>query len=264
MPSGVSALWGFVANGHQAMRHVSFSLSEIPYGGFSPVRLQAGRQRQPSPSRAYMPPKLLRFPLTVAQRAIAALCRRRGGIRPNSPAQRPLARRRVIVSRRVIAYYGLIRASASLPPAYLLRLVDTLRGRGSQLLSACPCFRAIGLTPADRVVIGCSNATRDSLRRILNVSASALTRQLSSRRPVNEAAPFALCYGPETCLPFTDKGFYIRAFVPQVASQERRISLRGKSTNYRGWTYTNWTSSLVGCTRMDRISYWSRSEIPVD
>ena len=38
--SGVSALSGFVANGHQAMHHVSFSPSKIPYGGFSPVRLQ--------------------------------------------------------------------------------------------------------------------------------------------------------------------------------------------------------------------------------
>jgi hypothetical protein len=76
MPSGVSALWGFVANGHQAVQHVSNSLSKIPYGGFSPVRLQTGRQRQPSPFRAYMPPKLLQFQLTVAHRAIAALSRR--------------------------------------------------------------------------------------------------------------------------------------------------------------------------------------------
>ena len=36
-------------SGHQALHHVSFSPSKIPYGGFSPVRLQAGRhQRQPS------------------------------------------------------------------------------------------------------------------------------------------------------------------------------------------------------------------------
>jgi len=51
MPSAVSALWGCVANGHQAVHHVSSSPSKIPYGGFSPVRLQAGRRRQPSPAR---------------------------------------------------------------------------------------------------------------------------------------------------------------------------------------------------------------------
>jgi hypothetical protein len=69
--SGVSALSGSVANDRQAVHHVSFSPSKIPYGGFSPVRLQAGRRRQPSPPvsppMAYMPPKLLRFPLTLAR-----------------------------------------------------------------------------------------------------------------------------------------------------------------------------------------------------
>ncbi|MEW6234818.1 MAG: hypothetical protein AB1656_05470 [Candidatus Omnitrophota bacterium] len=34
------------------------------------------------------------------------------------PVQRPLARQRVMLSRRVIAYYGLIRASGPLPSAY--------------------------------------------------------------------------------------------------------------------------------------------------
>jgi hypothetical protein len=33
--SGVSALSGFVTNGHQAVQHVSSDLSKIPYGGFS-------------------------------------------------------------------------------------------------------------------------------------------------------------------------------------------------------------------------------------
>jgi hypothetical protein len=46
MPSNVSALSGFGANGHQAMQHVSSNLSKIPYGGFSPVRLQTGSIRR--------------------------------------------------------------------------------------------------------------------------------------------------------------------------------------------------------------------------
>jgi hypothetical protein len=215
MASGVSALWSFVANGHQVVRHVSWFLSKIPYGGFSPVRLQIGRRRQPSPSRAYMPPKLLRSWLTVARKG-------------QSPHSVGVEARSVQThqSRGPWLTCGLYcPAGSSLTMAsseplrrarqlIVLRLTSTLRRRGSQLLSACSCFRAIGLTPADRVVIGCSNATRDSLRRSMNVSASAITRQLSSRRPVNEAAPFALCYGPETRSPFTDKDFYIRAFIP--------------------------------------------------
>ena len=46
-------------NGHQAVHHVSSSLSKIPYGGFSPVRLQAESRWPPSPLRAYRPPKAL-------------------------------------------------------------------------------------------------------------------------------------------------------------------------------------------------------------
>jgi hypothetical protein len=50
--SNVSALSGGVANGHQTMQHVSSSLSKIPYGGFSPVRLQTRSPRRPSSGSA--------------------------------------------------------------------------------------------------------------------------------------------------------------------------------------------------------------------
>jgi hypothetical protein len=48
MTSNVSALSGIVANGHQATHFVSSAPSKIPYGGFSPVRLQTSCQRRPS------------------------------------------------------------------------------------------------------------------------------------------------------------------------------------------------------------------------
>ena len=51
MTSGVSALSGIVANGHQAVHLVSSAPSKIPYGGFSPVRLQTRLTPRP-PSRA--------------------------------------------------------------------------------------------------------------------------------------------------------------------------------------------------------------------
>ena len=50
MTSNVAALSGFVANGHQTIHCVSSAPSKIPYGGFSPVRLQT-RLRQRPPSR---------------------------------------------------------------------------------------------------------------------------------------------------------------------------------------------------------------------
>jgi hypothetical protein len=48
MTSSVSIVSDFVANGHQIIPNVSCSPSKIPYGGFSPVRLQTRFQPRPS------------------------------------------------------------------------------------------------------------------------------------------------------------------------------------------------------------------------
>ena len=48
MTSNVSALSGFVANRSPGHAFVSSAPSKIPYGGFSPVRLQTGCQQRPS------------------------------------------------------------------------------------------------------------------------------------------------------------------------------------------------------------------------
>ena len=53
--SDVAALSGIVANGHQALHFGSSAPSKIPYGGFSPVRLQTRLTPRP-PSRAYQRP----------------------------------------------------------------------------------------------------------------------------------------------------------------------------------------------------------------
>src|SRR5437867_12997154 len=55
MTSNVSALSGCVANGHQAIHFVSSAPSKIPYGGFSPVRLQTRLTPRP-PSWAFPRP----------------------------------------------------------------------------------------------------------------------------------------------------------------------------------------------------------------
>jgi len=52
MTSDVSALSSIVANNHQTLHLVSPTPSKIPYGGFSPVRLQTRlTPRPPSPAR---------------------------------------------------------------------------------------------------------------------------------------------------------------------------------------------------------------------
>jgi hypothetical protein len=139
--SGVSALSGCVAKGHQALHYVSSSPSKIPYGGFSPVRLQTAslhrNLRHPG-----QPGSLYAVNGPVGLRLLSA--RTVSGWRETAPdpaVQRPLARRRVILSRQVMAYYGLIRASRSLSPSYVLRRrVFACRPgpRGSPIYSACP------------------------------------------------------------------------------------------------------------------------------
>jgi hypothetical protein len=75
----VSVLWDFVANGRQAVHHVSSALSTIPYGGFSPVRLQAGVR--PRPSRQT---RRRLYPVLAARsggrRSVASVCD--GVVRP--------------------------------------------------------------------------------------------------------------------------------------------------------------------------------------
>jgi len=73
----------------------------------------------------------------------------------NTSIQRPLARHRVMLSRRVVAYYGLIRASEFLPATYGFAAEaaapkeNGLRweSRGSPIYSAGLCSRAASLTP---------------------------------------------------------------------------------------------------------------------
>jgi hypothetical protein len=108
---------------------VSSSLSKIPYGGFSRVRLQTGSGIQPRPSRSdpgsSARPASTRHRLTYTRvQSLSpkrANCYRRGtcvqaalpSSDANLPVQRSLAPRQVLLSRQITAYYDLIRASRS-------------------------------------------------------------------------------------------------------------------------------------------------------
>lgn len=70
MTSDVSALSGIVANGHQAVHSASSAPSKIPYGGFSPVRLQT---RLPAATFAHGTPQVYR-PLPSAADGYPLLC----------------------------------------------------------------------------------------------------------------------------------------------------------------------------------------------
>lgn len=141
--SNVSALSGFVANGHQTVQHVSSSPSKIPYVGFSPVRLQTGRQLPPSiqarqvkrevrmrcRSRSYRQPQCMTSREADKRDHVCPTSRTVSG----RSANRHFARRHAHTSPEALCspagyvvpqshrYYGLIRDSGFVPPAYLLR-----------------------------------------------------------------------------------------------------------------------------------------------
>ncbi len=79
MAYNVSALSGVVANGHQAIHFVSSAPSKIPYGGFSPVRLQTRwmvHRHLPSPDfhRLDWQPYGLRAKERKERREISLIC----------------------------------------------------------------------------------------------------------------------------------------------------------------------------------------------
>ena len=92
--------------------------------------------------------------------------------------QRPLARHRVLLSRRVIAYYGLIRASAFLPAAYGFATGAASpkehglgwESRGSPIYSDGLGSRAVSLTPvARRVRVAVASPPVLAFTRLLKV-----------------------------------------------------------------------------------------------
>ena len=120
----------------------------------------------------------------------------------NTSIQRPLARHRVMLSRRVIAYYGLIRPSESLPAAYGFAAESAApkeiglrwESRGSPIYSAGLCSRAASLTPVARRV----------RMTVSSPSVLAFTYLIQVRRPhwtfrgcrVHSELTSRSCYGP--------------------------------------------------------------------
>jgi hypothetical protein len=114
-------------------RRVSSSLSKIPYGGFSPVRLQTGFQPRPSSNMSSLSARPAFTPTHRIYTRLKSLSPKRAFFRRGTcvqaelpfsysdhPVQRSLAPQRVMLSLRIGAYYDLIRASLPLPLVYVL------------------------------------------------------------------------------------------------------------------------------------------------
>ncbi len=131
----------------------------------------------------------------------------------NTSIQRPLARHRVMLSRRVIAYYGLIRPSGSLPAAYGFAAGSAApkeiglrwESRGSPIYSVGLCSRAASLTPvASKSANDCCFLFDFSLHRLFTGSATTL---VISRLQSSLRAYFALMLRPASWLALLSRTF---------------------------------------------------------
>jgi len=147
---------------------VSSTPSKIPYGGFSPVRLQTGIQQRPSPQEVYTLPK----PGPQDPMATFVACQR-------VPLARAIQSRGPWLPSGLCCPTGSLLTMASSEPlhshlvTYLLRL-PSISGAGGSPLSSTPLSnRAISRTPVDWTgAYGCFFPAHTSLRQLRNSSAS--------------------------------------------------------------------------------------------
>ncbi len=133
-----------------------------------------------------------------------------------------MARQRVMLSRRVIAYYGLIRPSESLPATYGFAAGSAApkeigfgwESRGSPIYSVGLCSRAASLTPvAPKSANDCYYLFGGSLHPFVTGSTTTLVvsrLQSSFRAQIRARITARELASP----PFED--VYIRAFADQV------------------------------------------------
>ncbi len=235
MTSKVSVVSDFVANGHQIIPNDSCSPSKIPYGGFSPVRLQTRVQPSPSSARPELK-RMTRIPsnqtgLYTAKVQVSSpivsealsLPRHFTGAANHGPS-RPEALGSP-ESYAVSPDHRLLwpHPKLSVPPASLStssRQVFAPRSDGSRSQEAPQFTPRVSLPVPPSVPRESDGACRlfpSPPALAFTFSAEARHLPISTRRfswVVCDfgAATFALCYGPESCLLSTGKSFYFRAF----------------------------------------------------
>ncbi len=229
MTSSVSTLSSVVAKGHQTVPAFPSPPLKFRTAGFPQYGFKQERLWRPSVSRASLSllPAFRRraWPYTPTLSGDRQFC---GPLRASRRTPSP----RHFLSRGPWLGSGLccpaasrltMASSESLPASrHLMSSAAGLCGSGattraaraSPLLSAYLCHRAAFRTPVNHVpASGCCFGTRDSLRLLRRGSAFTSATPSVLAWPCNEAAKFALCYGPVAGSPYPDKGFYFRACV---------------------------------------------------
>ena len=224
MTSNVAALSGIVANGHQALHFVSSAPSKIPYGGFSPVRLQTRLTPQP-PSRTCPRPligchcRFLGFRRFVRSGSCDQAAPKTSV--PNHESSGPWLPVRLycpVGSSLTMATSAPLSATQRIMD-YSARLRDRPASRrGSPIYSAspfAPCRRPYsgGARTCLRQCLPCGYKPSPSLHGLGHHAASRFgTREVcvtKLQRSLNATARWR-------CSPRSDRGFYDRAFVNRV------------------------------------------------
>jgi hypothetical protein len=240
--SDVSALSSLVANGHQAVHGVSFSPSEIPYGGFSPVRLQIGIRPRPSlpahtrrrlirgqesgrPSLTFSPVRGNRRTESALERQPCGRFRSRGpwlarGLFCPAGSSLTMASSEALVSSRRLMVFG----GGSLPCRVASAAAGNQRSPNLTCASFAPCRLPY---PGGSGGRDCCSSTRGGLHPFVRGSAPAMPTQKSVHAwRAYEAAEFALCCTPELCRPSTDRGL----LHPSYHSASRLAGTSGMTT----------------------------------
>ena len=212
-PFGLGGKW---PPDHQ---HVSSSPSKIPYSGFSPVRLQTGFQPRPSSNMPSLSARPAFTPTGWIYTRLKSLSQKGAFFRPrtcvqsglspserNYPVQRSLAPQRVMLSRRIIAYYYLMRASRPLPPVYGLSsgsLPYGLVWAGNEKVPNLSCLSvpivpsSVPRRPGDCSWLLLHRPLWPPLpSQKIGVRTPTLAGINTRRSCYHEAAKFTLCYGP--------------------------------------------------------------------
>jgi hypothetical protein len=224
MTSSVSALSGIVANGHQALHFVSSAPSKIPYGGFSPVRLQTRLTPRP-PSRARPRSLMGRH----CRYLVSRRCARSRSCDQAAPRTSDHDRRSSgpwLPSRLYCPTGSSLTMATSAPLSATQRIMDysvRLRDRpasrrGSPIYSAspfAPCRRPYsgGARKGLRQCSACGYKPSPSLHGLGHHAAS----RFGSREDcVTKLQRSLYATARWRCSPRSDRGFYDRAFVNRV------------------------------------------------
>jgi hypothetical protein len=224
MTSNVSALSGIVANSHQAIHFGSSAPSKIPYGGFSPVRLQTRLTPRP-PLRTgqrpligrhcrYLRPRRLIRNWSCDPSAPRTSDHDRGSSGPWLPARLYCP----VGSSLTMATSAPLSATQRIM-AYAVRLRNrSASRRGSPIYSTnpfTPCRRPYSGGPGE--CIRRCLPHRYCLRRVRSGSATTVPTAPDQVGCITKLQHSLYATAWRCCLPCSGQGFYDRAFLDRVA-----------------------------------------------